>query len=57
MRLLAALDLRDALTAVSLLLIGGGLSFVHVAAALAVPGLLLFLLAVVPPLIPRRGGS
>ena len=56
-RVLAAIDLRDVVTVLGLVLIAAGLAFVHVAAALAVPGLLLFLLAVVPPLIARPGGS
>lgn len=42
--------------ALGLVLIAGGLATVSLGAALAVPGLLLFLLAVLPPLF-ARGGS
>lgn len=48
-------DLRDVIALVGLLLLSGGLAIVSVAAALAVPGALLFLYAVVPPLIASRG--
>lgn len=56
-RLFAAIDRRDVVTGCALLLIGAGLWFVSVAAALAVPGALLFLLAVpAATLVGRRGG-
>jgi hypothetical protein len=54
---MARVDLRDVLTLLALVLIGAGLGTVSLAAGLAVPGLLLFLLAVVPPLLSRQGGQ
>lgn len=56
-RLISAADGHDALAAIGLLLIGGGLWFVSVAAALAVPGALLFLMAVPLASLYRRGGG
>jgi uncharacterized membrane protein len=49
-------DPRDATMVAGLLLLGSGIGLVSVAAGLAVVGALLFLLAVVPPFIPRPGG-
>lgn len=50
------IDFRTIVTFLGLTMIGSGLAFVSYAAALAVPGALLFLLAVVPPFLPRPGG-
>ena len=55
-RLGAGIDLRDAVAAIGLVLIGVGLGTVSTAAGLAVPGFLLVLLAVVPPFVAPRGG-
>ena len=52
-KLLASIDVRDVIAGVGLSLIGIGLSFVSIAAALAVPGLLLFACAVVPAILTR----
>jgi hypothetical protein len=49
-----AVDKRDAFTALGLILIGGGLAQISLAAALAVPGALIFLLAVAPLLRSGR---
>lgn len=48
-------DARDIVALVGLILIGAGLAFVSVAAALAVPGALVFLCAVLPVLRGPRG--
>lgn len=53
-RALAAVDLRDVIAVIGLCLIAGGLAFVSAAAALAVPGALIFLYAALPPLLRRR---
>lgn len=44
-------DLRDLATLIGLVLIGVGLMQTSLTAALAVPGVLVFLLAVVPPFV------
>lgn len=57
-RLRSAIDARDVVALIGVLLIAGGLAMVSAAAALVVPGLLLFLLAVLPALVSRdRGGD
>lgn len=52
-RLRASIEFRDVVGLLGLILIAAGLSFVSVAAAIAVPGALMFLVAVVPPILTR----
>lgn len=51
------LDVRDVLAFVGLTLITIGVGLVSIAGSLVVLGVLLFALAVVPPLLARRGGG
>lgn len=56
-RILSAIDARDIVTGLGLVLMTAGLALVSVPAALFVPGLLLFVVAVVPAVFVRGGGK